>query len=101
MSIRIDPEGNEIDSLLEFEPNLEGKRVLEVGAGYGRLTQRYARLAREVVAIDPDPSRMTRARIEMPEDLSEHVTLLETTVEQYQIDWPKSFFDIALMSWSL
>ena len=38
MNITIDPERNEVDVLLDFAGNLEGKRVLEIGAGYGRLT---------------------------------------------------------------
>ena len=101
MNITVDPERNEINALLEFAGNLEGKRVIEIGAGYGRLTWLYAPLAGEVVAVDPDPIRMARARNEIPEALSSRVSLLETTVEQYQTDWPHSLFDMALMSWSL
>ena len=40
MSVTFDPERNEIDSLLEFAGDLEGKRVFEIGVGDGRLPVR-------------------------------------------------------------
>ncbi len=101
MSVTFDPERNEIDSLLEFAGDLEGKRVFEIGAGDGRLTWRYAANAGEVVGIDPDPDRITRAQSDMPKDLRGRITMLETTLEEYQRDVQTPLFDVALMSWSL
>ena len=101
MNITIDPERNEVDALLEFAGDLEGKRVLEIGAGYGRLTWRYASNAGEVVGIDPNPERIARAQNEMPKELRGRVTIVETTLEEYQRDGQAPPFDIALMSWSL
>ncbi len=101
MNIKRDPERNEVDALLEFAGDLEGKRVLEIGAGYGRLTWRYASNAKEVVGIDPDPERIARAQRDMPKELRDRITMLETTLEEYQHDVQKPLFDVALMSWAL
>ncbi len=101
MNITIDPERNEVDALLEFVGDLQGKRVLEIGAGDGRLTWRYAPNAGEVVGIDPNPERINRAKNDMPEGLRGHVVMLETTLEEFQRDVQESLFDVALMSWAL
>ena len=101
MSVTFDPERNEIDSLLEFVRDLKGMRVFEIGAGDGRLTWRYAANAREVVGIDPNPDRIARAQKDIPNDLRSRVTMLGTTLEEYQRDGQASLFDVALMSWAL
>ena len=101
MDITRDPEGNEIKALLEFTGDLAGKRVIEIGAGSGRLTWRYASLAAEVVGIDPKPERVAAALEDMPEALLGRVTMLESTLEDYQRDAQAPLFDVALMSWAL
>lgn len=101
MSVTRDPERNEINALLEFSGDLTGKRVLEIGAGSGRLTWRYASLAGEVVGIDPKPERIAAARDKMPKALREHVVMLDTGLEDYARDAKAPLFDVALMSWVL
>ena len=101
MSLTFDPERNEINALLEIAGDLHGKRVFEIGAGDGRLTWRYAQRAGEVVAIDPNPDRVARAREATPEDLRSRVTILDTPLEAYQLEYQAPPFDVALMSWSL
>ena len=101
MSLTFDPERNEINALLEFAGELEGKRVFEIGAGDGRLTWRYAQHAGEVVAIDPTPDRVARAQKAVPKDLRSRVKIINTTLEDYQHDNQAPLFDVALMSWSL
>ncbi|HSG18477.1 MAG TPA: class I SAM-dependent methyltransferase [Anaerolineae bacterium] len=101
MDITFDPERNEIDALLEFVGDLAGKRVLEIGAGTGRLTWRYASRAGKVVAIDPNPKRIARAQNDIPKELHGRVVMLETTLEDYQRDAQAPLFDVALMSWAL
>jgi len=101
MDITKDPERNEINALLEFVGDLAGKRVLEIGAGYGRLTWRYASNAGEVVGIDPNEERIAQGRHEMPKELRGRVSLLETTLEEYQRAGQAALFDVALMSWAL
>ena len=101
MNIMKDPERNEIAALLEFVGDLAGKRVLEIGAGYGRLTWRYATRTAEVVAVDPNPEKIARARDEMPKGLRGRVAMLETTLEDYWRAGRTQLFDVALMSWVL
>ena len=101
MGLTFDPERYEINALLEFFGDLEGKRVFEIGAGDGRLTWRYAANARGVVAIDPNPDRVARAQKDMPKDLRGRVRILNTTLDEYQRDGQAPLFDVALMSWSL
>jgi ubiquinone/menaquinone biosynthesis C-methylase UbiE len=101
MSLSFDPERNEIDALLELAGNLQGRRVLEIGAGNGRLTWRYAAQAGQVLGIDPKAGQVARALEEMPKDLRNRVTFLEGGIEDYQHVHQEPPFDIALMSWSL
>ena len=101
MDVMIDPERNEVNALLDFTGDLEGKRVLEIGAGYGRLTWRYASNAGMVVGIDPNPEKIARALNDMPEALRGRVVMLETKLEDYQHDPSAPPFDVALMSWVL
>jgi hypothetical protein len=53
------------------------------------------------VGIDPNPERITRAQREMPKALRGRITMLETTLEEYQHDAQTPLFDVALMSWAL
>jgi len=101
MSVKSDPEENEVKALLKYAGDLAGKRILEIGAGYGRLTWRFADRAGEVVGIDPNPDKIARARREMPDLLENKVTMLESTIEEYQQAGLPASFDVALMSWSL
>jgi ubiquinone/menaquinone biosynthesis C-methylase UbiE len=101
VSVRKDPEGNEIKALLQHTGDLAGKRVLEIGGGYGRLTWRFAGSAGEVVTIDPNPDKIARGKREMPAELKDRVTMLEFTLEEYQNSRPAMPFDVALMSWAL
>ena len=101
MGLTFDPERYEINALLEFFGDLEGKRVFEIGAGDGRLTWRYAANTREVVGIDPNPDRVARAQKDMPKDSRGRFTILDTPLEAYQRDSQAPLFDVVLMSWAL
>ena len=101
MTLSFDPERHEINALLELAGDLQGKRVFEIGTGSGRLTWRYAPLAGQVLGIDPKPQQVARALEEIPADLRSHVTLLQGGIEDYQHDYHRPPFDLALMSWSL
>ena len=70
MARRIDPEGAETDALARLAP-VDGLRVLELGCGDGRLTFRYADAAASVLAIDPDPDLIARARAAVPSRLAQ------------------------------
>ena len=76
-----------------------GKRVLEIGAGDGRLTWRYGPSAASVLAIDPDEERVAKAQADMPAELAGHVRF--QTADVVELDVPRNSFDLAYFSWSL
>ena len=101
MSLNLDPERNEINALFKLAGDLQDRRILEIGSGNGRLTWRYAAQAGQVLGIDPNPERVAHAQKTMPADFLKHVSLLESSLADYQRDHQGPPFDIALMSWSL
>ncbi|HEY3070844.1 MAG TPA: class I SAM-dependent methyltransferase [Gaiellaceae bacterium] len=98
MAWTIDVFGDETAALAEVA-DLRGLRVLEVGAGEGRLTWRFAGQTASVLAIDPDEERIAQAREELPAELAERVRL--EVMDAVELDVPKQSFDFALLSWSL
>jgi 2-polyprenyl-3-methyl-5-hydroxy-6-metoxy-1,4-benzoquinol methylase len=98
MTVQIDPEGREKETLLDFMGDLTGKRVLEVGCGNGRLTWHYAPLAAHVIGLDPDAERISKAQQNLPLSLFGRVEFHATTIAAYQ---PPRPFDLILFSWSL
>lgn len=101
MTVTFDPERNETEAILEFMGDLEGKRIFEIGMGDGRLTWRYAANAGEIVGIDAKPERIAIAQKDIPRELRDSVTIMETTLEDYQHAEQAPLFDLVLMSWSL
>jgi protein-L-isoaspartate O-methyltransferase len=94
----IDPEGVEtavIHELVDFRD----KDVLELGGGDGRLTWRYAKLARSVLAIEPKELLVEQARAALPARLRARV---EFRVGDATTDaLPVGAFDAVLFSRSL
>ncbi len=76
--------------------DLEGKAVLELGCGSGRITRDLAARAREVVAVDPDRTALRRARAQVA---AGNVTFLSGSAET--IDLTGHSFDVAVFSLSL
>ncbi len=93
-----DPEGVEIQALLEIEA-LSGARILEVGAGDGRLTRRYAERISAAVCIDLDLNLLRAAAAESPQDWTGRVTYLQARAEQ--LPFVAESFEVVLLSWSL
>ena len=98
VAVRIDPTGEELQSLLSFAGDLNGKRVLEIGCGDGRLTRKYAALASYVVAFDPDPDEIEQAIRDLPAELAARVSFETHNVLDFPIG---ERFDLAVLSWSL
>jgi 2-polyprenyl-3-methyl-5-hydroxy-6-metoxy-1,4-benzoquinol methylase len=99
VTIRIDLEGSETDALFDLV-ELEGRGVLEIGCGDGRLTWRYADRADHVTAIDPFEDAIGRAKqrlrgTDLPIDFR-HVAF-----EDFAAASDTDVFDVALLSWSL
>jgi len=104
MTISLDLEENEIKTLFEFAGDLSRKGVLEIGCGDGRLTWRYAAKAAQVIAIDPNPEKVSRAEQNLPAELSERVTFHAIGLEEFAAQDPPDKaerFDLILLSWSL
>jgi ubiquinone/menaquinone biosynthesis C-methylase UbiE len=98
MAWTIDLQGDETAALAEII-DFGGKRVLEVGAGDGRLTWRVAAETKSLLAIDPDQERIDQARADLPPELAGRVDF--RVMDAVELDVPKRSFDIALLSWSL
>jgi ubiquinone/menaquinone biosynthesis C-methylase UbiE len=96
-SIR-DIHGTELQALTSVI-DLNGLRVLEVGAGEGRMTIRYAGVTKSVVAIEPDEESLARAQSLVPPELQERISF--RLVDAAELDEPAQSFDAAFLSWSL
>ena len=93
-----DPWGTEA-AALDALGGFEGKRVLEIGCGDGRLTLLYADRAAEVLGIDTEEESITEARRALPDRLKDRVEFRVADVQA--LDVPRQRFDIAFLSWSL
>jgi ubiquinone/menaquinone biosynthesis C-methylase UbiE len=98
MDIVRDPEGREVE-YLENIGKLNGQRVIEIGAGEGRMTWRYAPMADSVVAIDPDPERLIEAGRSSPGELSTKVQF--ALAKAQSLPFRGESFDTAIFAWSL
>jgi len=100
MNIRVDPENNEPRALFQLA-RIDGRDVLEVGCGDGRLTWRYAAKAARVIAIDPFEPSILRARKSLPQELLATVEFRHTAFADFAASCKHSAFDVVILSWSL
>ncbi len=98
MGYAIDPEGNETRALHEMV-DFDGKDILEIGCGDGRMTWRYAQRARSVLALDPKAERIEQGIASTPEALRPIVTFRVANIADVSL--PGEAFDVAILSWSL
>lgn len=92
-----DPEGIETEYLASTGA-LQGRRVLEIGCGSGRLTRRFAPLTAAVAAVDPDFERVSEAALS---GLEMTPPPLFIQAEAEKLPFPDGAFDTAIFSWSL
>ena len=78
---------------------LDGKRILDVGCGTGRLTSFAALRAASVYAFDPAAESINEARASLTPRLRARVKFGVHDAEQ--LDVPRRRFDVALCGWSL
>jgi ubiquinone/menaquinone biosynthesis C-methylase UbiE len=78
---------------------LDGKRVLEVGCGKGRLTTLAAARASSVYAFDPSAENVAAARSALIREQRRQVRFAVHDAEA--LDVARERFDIALCGWSL
>lgn len=98
MTATLDPEGAHLASLRRLV-DFQGRRVLEMGCGEGRLTRGIAADAASVTAFDPDEERVREARASFPSDLLDRVAFQVGAAES--IELPRHSFDLVVFSWSL
>jgi ubiquinone/menaquinone biosynthesis C-methylase UbiE len=98
MGYVIDPEGHETRVLHEL-CDFGGKDVLEIGCGDGRLTWRFADVARSVLGLDLNEEWIARAIAATPEHLEQVVHFQVANIVTAQL--PEESFDVAILSWSL
>ena len=100
MTIRSDPENNEIRALFDLV-DFSGKHVLEIGCGDGRLTLRYAAAAAHVTGIDPFEDAIGRAKANQPDKLRDQLEFHHSAFEDFAAAHESEMFDMAILSWSL
>jgi len=98
MTIRIDPERNEVRAL-RAAAAWKGWRVLEIGCGDGRLSLRLAGLGARVEGIDTNAELVRKARGSLPGRFAGRVRYGVARGEDLR--FPDETFDVALFSWSL
>ena len=100
MTVRLDPENNEMSALFDLA-DFEGKNVLEVGSGDGRLTWLYADRAAQVTAIEPFAESIAQAKEDLPAELQGRVDFRTIAFEDLAAGSEPAAFDTVLLSWSL
>jgi 2-polyprenyl-3-methyl-5-hydroxy-6-metoxy-1,4-benzoquinol methylase len=98
VALIIDPQENEVRALQALG-GWRGARVIEIGCGDGRLTQRLARLGAQVDALDPDAGLIRAARAGLPARLRPRVALAVGQAEKLR--HRAGTFDRAVFSWVL
>ena len=95
---RRDPDGIEATAIAAAV-DLDGKRVVEVGCGTGRLTSFVAERAARVYAFDPNAESVAAARAAVARDVRDRVRFAVHSANA--LDLPRRRFDLALCGWSL
>ncbi len=98
MPLVVDPDGVEIATIRELV-ELDGRRVVDVGCGDGRISFELARHGAQVVGLDPDEESVAQARDDTPAELRRRVRF--DVADAAAAELPKGEFDLAVFSWSL
>jgi ubiquinone/menaquinone biosynthesis C-methylase UbiE len=97
MTVQPDPEKTESKYLHRFA-DFNGKRILEIGCGDGRLTWQYANSARQVTGIDLHADDLRIGMIDRPSDLEQKIVF--TRADSIHLPFEEGSFDIAILAWS-
>ncbi len=98
MATELDPSGLELRTIHEMA-DLRNARVLEVGAGDGRLTFRYAMETKSVVGIDTKEQDIQAAARNCRTELRANVHFL--CASGAALPFPAQEFDVVLLASSL
>ena len=94
----LDPEGAHAEAARRLA-SFQGRRVLEIGCGEGRLTYALAGPAHMWRATDPDAESVTLARRNLPRELRDKVRF--KVAGGAEILGSPGEFDLVFFSWSL
>jgi ubiquinone/menaquinone biosynthesis C-methylase UbiE len=92
-----DPEEREIRHIRQLG-RIEGKRVLEIGCGEGRMTWRYMALPTTITGIDPDFESLAEALHTRPVSFIDRMTFAQAKAEHLPFSTER--FEAVLFSWS-
>jgi ubiquinone/menaquinone biosynthesis C-methylase UbiE len=95
---RRDREGVEAAAIARVA-SLDGKRVVDVGSGTGRLTAFAAERAASVYAFDPSADSIAEAKAAVAAENRDRVRF--AVHDAQALDLPRRRFDVALCGWSL
>lgn len=93
-----DPSDLELNTLRELV-DFAGLRVLEIGAGDGRLAWPLAVEAARWIALDPDAGEIALAASDLRE--KQIASLRLSLGDGRALSFPDDYFDIAFFTWSL
>lgn len=91
-----DPEQKEILCLASHGINFEGKRILEVGCGTGRFTERILPNCTEIHCIDPDEKNLDILRVNLCDS---RLNISCGTLDTVSIK--QNYYDYVIFSWSM
>ena len=91
-----DPEQKEIMYLLNNGINFEGKKILEVGCGTGRFTERILPHCSEIHCIDPDKRALDVLNSNLDDS---RLTISCGTLETVPVN--QNYYDYVIFSWSM
>jgi ubiquinone/menaquinone biosynthesis C-methylase UbiE len=97
MARAIDPE-ERIPAAMQAAAPIEGRSLLDVGAGVGDRTIVYARLAAHVYALEPDPNALPILRGRIKSSGAANVTALPAGAEAIPLD--DDSVDVAYATWA-
>ena len=95
--MRQDPEEVE-KKYLNRMVDLAGARILEIGAGDGRMIWQYAACAAQVFGVDPSREQTAKALCDRPQLLAGKVHLM--AAEGEALPFVDHAFDGAIFAWS-
>ena len=90
-----DPDYIELKYLSENGVDFDKKKVLEVGCGTGRFTQRITPFVSELMGIDPDVNAIKICQRLQQDNIKIQLGTLETTLV------PQNHYDYVVFSWSM
>jgi ubiquinone/menaquinone biosynthesis C-methylase UbiE len=97
MAQAIDPEQRVPTAMQALAP-IEGRQMLDVGAGIGDRTIVYAQLAAHVYALEPAPSALPLLRGRVKSSGASNITILPAGAEA--IPLPEDSVDVAYATWA-